>query len=129
MLAVDIYGSLINLPETKDGVFIEDWGTDDIKEQYWRRREIPDFFDDVEYDSDGNALLTAEQEAYGAEEWRRCRQGFYFLNKGVITYITGKNYFYLQWWKLEDDIYPDYRDADRRYFLFLNYWEFFYLLF
>lgn len=124
MLAIDIYGSLIHLPEEKDGVFIENWGTDDIKEQYWRRKEIPDFFEDIEYDSDGNALLTAEQEVYGAEEWRRCRQGFYFLNRGVITYITGKNYFYLQWWKLEDDIYPDYRDADRRYFLFLNYWEY-----
>jgi hypothetical protein len=45
------------------------------------------------------------------------------MSNGVLTYITGKHYFYLQWWKLEDDIYPDYRDADRRYFLFLNYWE------
>jgi hypothetical protein len=45
------------------------------------------------------------------------------MNRGVPTYITGKNYFYLQWWKLEDDIYPDYRDLDRRYFLYLNHFE------
>lgn len=123
MLAVDIYGSLIHVPDVKDGVFVEDWGTNNIKEQYWRRKELPDIFDDVALDDDGNAILTEEQEEYAAEEWRRCRQGFFFLNKGVITYITGKNYFYLQWWKLEDDIFPDYRDADRRYFLYLNYWE------
>lgn len=121
-LAIDIYGSLINIPE-KVGKYIENWGTDDIKEQYWRRIELPDIFDDVAFDSDGNAKLTEEQKAYAAIEVERCKKGFYFLNNGVETYITGKNYFYLQWWKLEDDIYPDYRDADRRYFLFLNYWE------
>lgn len=123
MLAIDIYGSLIHIPEKSENVFIEDWGTDNPKEQYWRRKELPSIFDEIEYDSDGNAILTDEQEVYAAEEWRRCRQGFYFLNNGKLTYITGKNYFYLQWWKLEDDIFPDYRDADRRYFLFLNYWE------
>lgn len=123
MLAVDIYGALVQLPEVKDGVFVENWGTDNPKDQYWRRKELPSILDDITYDSDDNAILTYEQEEYAAEEWRRCRQGFYFFNNGKITYITGKNYFYLQWWKLEDDIYPDYRDADRRYFLFLNHWE------
>lgn len=54
---------------------------------------------------------------------KRCKEGFTFLNNGVKTFITGKYYFYLQWWKLEDDIHPDYRDLDRRYFLFLNHWE------
>ena len=121
-LAIDIYGSLINIPEKADK-YVENWGTDDIKEQYWRRKELPDIFDDVAFDSDGNAKLTEEQKAYAAIEVERCKKGFYFLNNGVETYITGKNYFYLQWWELEDDIYPDARAADRRYFLFLNYWE------
>ncbi len=123
MLALDIYGSLIQLSDPNSQDNIEDWGTDNPKEQYWRRKELPEIFDDIAYDDDGNAILTDEQEQYAAEEWRRCRKGFYFYNKGVRTYITGKNYFYLQWWKLEDDIFPDYRDADRRYFLFLNHWE------
>ncbi|MES2382392.1 MAG: hypothetical protein V4538_15200 [Bacteroidota bacterium] len=120
-LAIDIFGSLIRIDNTPKE--IEDWGTDNPKEQYWRRKELPDFFDEVEYDKDGVALLTPEQAAYSAIEVERCRKGFSFYNNGIVTYITGKNYFYLQWWKLEDDIYPDYRDADRRYFLFLNYWE------
>lgn len=121
-LAIDIYGSLITLPD-ESSAYVETWGTDNPKLQKWRRRELPDFFDDVKKDDDGNALLGPEQAEYAREEVRRCREGFYFMSNGVLTYITGKNYFYLQWWKLEDDIYPDYRDADRRYFLYLNYWE------
>lgn len=120
-LAIDVYGSLIHLPDT--AIHVEDWGTDDIKEQYWRRKDLPEIFDDVSKDADGNAILNAEQREYAKEEVRRCIEGFYFMANGVLTYITGKHYFYLQWWKLEDDIHPDYRDADRRYFLFLNYWE------
>jgi hypothetical protein len=120
-LAIDIYGSLITLPESN--AYVETWGTDNPKLQKWRRKELPEIFDDVKKDEDGNALLNAEQAAYAKEEVRRCKEGFYFMSNGVLTYITGKHYFYLQWWKLEDDIYPDYRDADRRYFLFLNYWE------
>lgn len=121
-LAVDIYGSLITLPDN-DKSYVETWGTDNPKLQKWRRKELPDYFDEVKKDEDGNALLNVQQSEYAKEEVRRCKEGFYFMSNGVLTYITGKHYFYLQWWKLEDDIYPDYRDADRRYFLFLNYWE------
>jgi len=120
---LNIYGTNITLPELKQGEFVENWGTNDPKEQYWRRKELPEMFDDVKFDTDGAAILNPEQKAYAAEEVRRCKRGFWFYIKGVPTYITGKNYFYLQWWKLEDDIYPDYRSADRRYFLFLNYWH------
>lgn len=123
-LAISIYGTLVQLPDLKEGEFIENWGTDDQREQFWRRRELPDMFDDdIRFDADGAAILTPEQKKYAQEEVRRCKRGFWFYIKGVPTYITGKNYFYLQWWKLEDDIYPDYRSADRRYFLFLNHWH------
>lgn len=123
-LSVNIYGTLIQLPEAPEARVIENWGTDDPKEQFWRRKEMPEgLFDEVEFDTDGAAKLNPEQKKYAAEEVRRCKKGFWFYVKGVPTYITGKNYFYLQWWKLEDDIYPDYRSADRRYFLFLDYWH------
>lgn len=122
-LAIDVYGTLIRLPENKSSIQVETWDTDDPKEQYWRRRELPDCFDKVQYDADENAILTPEQKQYALEEVRRCKEGFYFMNEGVLTYITGKHYFYLQWWTLEDQIHPDYRDTDRRYFLFLDYWE------
>lgn len=121
-LQVDIYGTLINIPNSSENV--EDWGyPDNPSMQYWRRQELPDYFNTVKKDEDGNALLNEQQAQFAKEEVRRCKEGYYFYNNGVKTYITGKNYFYLQWWKLEDDIHPDYRDADRRYYLFLDYWE------
>lgn len=122
MNTVEVYGATINLPDTSK-FKVENWGTDDPLEQYWRRIELPDFFEEVVFDKNGDLLLTEEQEKYAEEEIERCRNGFWFMNRGVPTYITGKNYFYLQWWKLEDDVYPNYRDADRRYFLFLDHWE------
>jgi hypothetical protein len=122
MLTVDIYGSLCYTPDNPLETLISGWGKP-RSEQLWRRRELPSFFNKIEYDPDGNALLTPEQEQFAREEVIKCKEGFWFFNDGNPTYISGKNYFYLQWWKLEDDIYPDYRDTDRRYFLFLDYWE------
>lgn len=120
-LSVDVYGTLVSCPENDT---IQDWGyPNEPSMQYWRRKELPAIFDDVKKDEDGNAVLNDEQRLYAKEEVRKCKEGFTFLNNGERTYITGKNYFYLTYWKLEDDIYPDYRDADRRYYLFLDYWE------
>lgn len=123
MSFLEIYGTKINLPERDNDTYIENWGTDNPKEQYWRRFALPDYFSQVEYDKDGNAILNIQQREYAVREVDRCRNGFWFFNKGVETFISGKHYFYLQWWKLEDDVYPDYRDTDRRYFLYLNHWE------
>jgi hypothetical protein len=122
MLYVDIYGTLCYHHDAPPETLIDGFGLPK-EQQLWVRKELPDFFDSIEYDKDGNALLTERQKAYAKTEVERCKKGYWFYNNGVPTYLTGKNYFYLQWWKLEDDIYPDYRDADRRYFLFLNHWE------
>jgi len=123
MTTITIYGTNVNIPDFKEGTPIEDWETSDPNEQFWRRKELPDYFDLVKYDADKNPLLDVRQTEYAKNEVYRCINGFWFYNKGVPTYITGKNYFYLQWWKLENDIHADYRDTDRRYFLFLEHWE------
>lgn len=121
-MQVDIYGSLVYWPDAPEHHLIDGWDLPK-SEQMWKRKELPSFFDNVEVTKEGVAMLTYEQKAYAAKEVEKCKKGYWFFNNGVPTYITGKCYFYLQWWKLEDDIYPDYRDADRRYFLFLNHWE------
>lgn len=118
---IDVYGTQIPI---KYDDFIEDWGyPNDITMQYWRRNELPDIFDSVKKDEDGNAILNEVQSEYAKEEVRRCKEGFTFLNNGKKVKITGKNYFYLTYWKLEDDVYPDFRMSDCYYFLFLDYWE------
>ena len=120
MKEITIYDTVISLPEIND---IETWGTDDPSEQYWRRRELPQYFELVDFDKEGNALLDYRQREYAIQEVQRCKEGLWFMNNGKPTYVTGKHYFYLTYWKLENDIFPDYRDTDRRYFLFLNHWE------
>lgn len=122
MYSIDVYGTLVYSHDYPLETLIAGWGKS-LTDQIWKRRELPSFFNRVEYDADGNALLTPEQEQFAREEVIKCKEGFWFFNNGIPTYITGKHYFYLQWWKLEDDIYPEYRDTDRRYFLFLNHWE------
>ena len=120
---VEIYGTKVRVPSPETAKYIEDWGETDPVNQYWRRRELPEMFEDVKLDKNGDPIFNQEQIDYALKEIDRCINGFWFYNNGKPTYITGKNYFYIQWWKLEDGIYPDYRDADRRYFLFLNHWE------
>ena len=54
---------------------------------------------------------------YIDEEFRRRKDGLWFYNNGVPTYITGSHYMFLQWSKI-DVGYPDYRDANRTFFIF-----------
>ena len=56
---------------------------------------------------------------YIEEEFRRREEGFWFYNDGKPTYITGSHYMYLQWSKI-DVGKPDYREANRLFFIF---WE------
>ena len=56
---------------------------------------------------------------YIEEEFKRRDEGFWFYNNGVPTYITGSHYMYLQWSKI-DVGKPDYREANRLFFIF---WE------
>ena len=98
MYQVSIYGATVELPDVRN---LETWGTDDPSEQYWRRRELPKYFEEVEFDKEGNAILTMQQREYALEEVRRCKEGFWFMNNGFETFVTGKHYFYLTYWKLE----------------------------
>jgi hypothetical protein len=58
---------------------------------------------------------------YIDEEFNRREQGFWFYNKDVPTYITGTHYMYLQWSKI-DVGKPDFREANRLFFLFWEVW-------
>jgi hypothetical protein len=58
-------------------------------------------------------------ESYIDEEFDRRENGFWFVNKDKPTYITGTHYMYLQWTKI-DVGQPDFREANRLFFIF---WE------
>lgn len=88
------------------------------KKQKFYRIEIPDSFYEIEVDDDGVVSYSDEQVKFITDEVRRCREGYWFMNNGFPTYITGTHYFYLNYWYLESGIQPEYRDADRKWFIF-----------
>jgi len=56
---------------------------------------------------------------YIESEFDRREYGVWFMNSGDPTYITGSHYMYLQWTSI-DVGYPDYREANRIFYIF---WE------
>ena len=93
------------------------------KAQKFRRVQIPDIFDDLEFDAEENPIYTPDQIAFINRELDRIEHGYWFFNNGKATYITGLHYFYLNYWTLESGGKPDYRACDRRYFYFQDYCE------
>ena len=67
-------------------------------------REYPDDFKEKYYD-------------YIDNEFERREEGFWYVNKGKSTYLTGTHYMYLQWSKI-DVGQPDFREANRIFFIF-----------
>ena len=56
---------------------------------------------------------------YIENEFKKRDEGFWYINKGIPTYITGTHYMYLQWSKI-DVGQPDFREANRLFYIF---WE------
>jgi hypothetical protein len=119
---ITIYGTSIELPPVPPAHEIEDWGQAP-EEQYWRRLPFPAMFNVLGRDALGNIVLTAEQEVYCLKELSRIKDGFWFYINGVPTYITGRHYYYLKYWTLENKKAPEYRDTSRRYYLYLDHWR------
>ena len=91
-------------------------------EQYWERTELPKELSKIQSIFQWNELPTEFKDRwvdYIEEEFDRREQGAWFMNNGTPTYITGAHYMYLQWSSI-DVGYPDYREANRIFFIF---WE------
>lgn len=80
------------------------------KEQYWRRTPLP------------KGLNVNNSEPfidYIMEEFRRRREGVWFMNNGEAVYLTGNAYFALQWCKMRDTgDYMNFRYAQLEMFYF-----------
>lgn len=98
-----------------------------ISEQYWERFELPNWYKSVlkewdDYDEkkkdEDEDFYDERLEKYKSQEWDRRLNGFWFMNNGVPTYITGAHYMYLQWWPI-DIGYPKFRipDLEKAYFM------------
>lgn len=56
---------------------------------------------------------------YIETEFDRREYGYWFINNGKPTYITGTHYMYLQWTKIDIGL-PEFRESNR---IFYIYWE------
>jgi len=91
-------------------------------EQYWQRLDLPKELSKIQSIFQWNELPTEFKDRwvdYIEQEFDRREQGFWFMNNGTPTYIPGSHYMYLQWSSI-DIGYPDYREANRIFFIF---WE------
>lgn len=62
-----------------------------------------------------------EEIAWIKRTWWHVINGYWFFCNGKPTYITGWHYYYLNFWKIDGQFFPDYRDRDRKEFLFFQY--------
>jgi hypothetical protein len=91
-------------------------------EQYWQRESTPKELDRIQSIFQWNDMPSEFKDKwvdYIEKQFDYREQGFWFMNNGVPTYITGSHWMYLQWASI-DIGYPDYREANRIFFIF---WE------
>ena len=91
-------------------------------EQYWERHELPRELFKIQSIFQWNEKPKEFKDRwvdYIEQEFDYREQGAWFMNNGVKTYITGSHYMYLQWASI-DIGYPDFREANRIYWIF---WE------
>jgi hypothetical protein len=137
-IIIDIQGLKCNLPPdgyvyniiTKQlefrGVYERD---KNISEQYWKRIPMPSWYADTmkkwdEFDKkkkdDELEFYDEKLEEFKRQEWDRRLNGFWYMNNGKPTYLTGLHYLYLQWWSI-DIGYPKFRMPDLEKFYFMEY--------
>lgn len=91
-------------------------------EQYWERYEAPKELTKIQSIFHWNEMpleFKSKWIDYIEKQFDYREHGFWFMNNGVPTYITGSHWMYLQWSSI-DIGYPDFREANRIYWIF---WE------
>lgn len=86
----------------------------------WFRTVIPDFMNEFETDKSGIILWNDKQFDFIDRELERCENGVYYIIRGELRYFPGHYYYYLNYWTLENGKKPEYREADRKFFIFFE---------
>ena len=89
--------------------------------QMWQRNDMPQELSRVRSMDEWLEMpreFRQKFSPYIEEEFRRRREGFWFYNNGVPTYITGRHYMMLQWTRM-DIGYPSFLKFQREIFLHL----------
>ena len=114
---VSISGLKIGLPLSPKNIITRN---SKRSEQYWERHELPKELSKVHSIFQWNEMpsnFKAKWVDYIETEFDRREDGHWFMNNGTPSYITGAHYMYLQWSSI-DIGYPDFREANRIFFIF-----------
>lgn len=125
---VHVQGLDIHLPKKPEKKLIANWDLPK-KEQKWRRSTLPDDWnerraEEIRKQDENAKYVDPTLEAFRVQEWTRRLNGYWFFNNGKATYITGPNYYYINWCKFdhpENGGYPTYFDFTRSLFYFRDY--------
>ena len=116
---INISGLNVALPKAPKDIFKRSKKKED---QYWEAKILPKQLTRIKSIfqwHDTPSSFKNEWVDYIENEFNFREEGFWFINKGVPTYITGTHYMYLQWTKI-DIGFPDFREANRIFYIF---WE------
>ena len=93
-----------------------------LQENKWKKIDYPQELQRIKNIFDWRAYPEESKDQwfdYIDEEFKRRDEGFWFINNGKPTWITGTHYMYLQWSKIAVGA-PDFREANRLFYIF---WE------
>jgi len=112
---LEIQGLRVGLPPEPKSVHVSD-------KRKWEKLEYPKELNKLKNIFDWREYPEEQKDKWYDfidEEFKRREEGFWFMNGDEPTYITGSHYMYLQWSKIDVGA-PDFRDANRLFFIF---WE------
>jgi len=110
----NIQGLIIGLPKKEN--------VTEFESDKWEYQQYPKELNKIKSVFDWDEYPVEFKEKwydYIDTEFKRREEGFWFINKGKPTYVTGTNYMYLQWSKI-DVGQPDFRESNRLFYIF---WE------
>ena len=116
---INISGLNIALPAEPEDCYRRRVSKED---QYWEREELPAPLSKIKTIFQWNEMPTEFKNRwvdYIEKQFDYREDGYWFMNNGKPTYITGSHWMYLQWASI-DVGYPDFREANRIFWIF---WE------
>ena len=115
----DIQGLVIALPKAPKNVYKN---APKAEDQRWTYEEQPKELARIRSIFEWEAMPQEFKDKwfpYIDEQFERREKGFWFMNNGVPTYLTGSHWMYLQHSKIDVGA-PDFRESNRLFYIF---WE------
>lgn len=123
MESIDIQGVEYIFPEDRPKLkTMRNYGKPRSQQRWTRREEYLQW----DWNEDPKlGIVWYDEPAEGQLEWYwqeldRIYDGEWIIIDGEATYINGMFYFFLQWFLLENEYYPEYRDTSLEYFRFVE---------